>query len=73
MRPLHLLDLPSLYASLTSLVLSNLSGAGTFIQTCTVTLNPIVVDGMDMVKQEKSCVVTPDNGNSDGPGARTCS
>ena len=58
------------YASLTSLVLANLSGVGTFIQTCTITLTPTVVDSMDMVREEKTCVVTPDNGNGDVSSAR---
>ena len=65
----YTLDL-SWYAPLTSFGLSNLSGVGTFIQTCTITLSPTVVDGADMVREEKTCVLKPDNGNSDVPGAR---
>lgn len=59
-----------IYASLT---LSNLSGAGTFIRTCKITLTPIVVNGVDMVREEETCSITPDNGNGNVPGARTCS
>jgi len=63
----RILDFLSLYAPLTSLTLS---GTGAFVQTCTVTLTPTVVDGVDMVRQEKTCVLTPDNGNGDVSGAR---
>jgi len=61
----------SCYAPLTLFALSDLSGVGTFIQKCTITLTPTVVDGVDMVREEESCTLTPDNGNGGVSGART--
>lgn len=61
----------SCYAPLTSFALSDLSGVGTFIQKCTITLTPTVVDGVDMVREEETCSLTPDNGNGGVSGART--
>ncbi|KAF9793061.1 hypothetical protein BJ322DRAFT_1032813 [Thelephora terrestris] len=37
---------------------------GVFVQTCTITLTPIVVNGANLVREDKTCTVTPDNGNS---------
>lgn len=73
LREAHSPDLISWINRLLRFVLSRPSGVGTFLQTCTITLTPTVVNGVDMVREEKSCVLTPDNGNGDVSGARTCS
>ena len=74
-RILHSRSFPSRYAPLTPFASSNLSGVGTFIQKCTITLTPTVVDGVDMVREEETCSLSPDtdSGNGGVSGARTSS